>query len=109
MLSRAESQRPKFRSDYRFEKAFNAFYKVHTTAEQWWKARIRCEAEGTELMVPEHLDEADALPLLTVDILTKYEGVFVGIHDFYSERMFVTLNGEKTLYFIQLAKRSYEI
>lgn len=91
---RAGSERPKFRDDYRFETAFNAFYKVHYVPETWPKARIRCEAEGTELMVPENLDEADTVPVLILDVLEKSEGVFMGMHDLYAERVFVTLNGE---------------
>ncbi|CAG4963609.1 unnamed protein product [Parnassius apollo] len=90
-----ESQRPKYREDYRFEKAFNSFYKLHTATAEWSKAYIRCEAEGSELMVPETLDEADAMPLLIAPTLTNYDGVYVGIHDLYSERCFVTLKGWK--------------
>ncbi|CAK1600109.1 unnamed protein product [Parnassius mnemosyne] len=96
-ISRAflKSQRPKYREDYRFEKAFNSFYKLHTTAAVWSSAYIRCEAEGSELMVPETLDEADAMPLFIAPALTNYDGVYVGIHDLYSERSFVTLKGFK--------------
>lgn len=89
-----ESKRPKYRDDYRYERAFDAFYKLHPEAVDWHQARIRCEAEGTELIVPANLDEADSVPLLIAPILTKYEGVYVGIHDLYSERTFVTINGE---------------
>ncbi|XP_028164466.1 uncharacterized protein LOC114355696 [Ostrinia furnacalis] len=96
----AQSQRPEFRNDYRFEKAFNAFYKVHFVPEPWAKARIRCEAEGTELMVPENLDEADALPVLIMGILDKFLGVYVGMHDLYAERVFVTINGNVMLHSI---------
>ncbi|XP_069365905.1 uncharacterized protein [Maniola hyperantus] len=88
-----ESQRPKYRDDYRYEKAFDAFYKLHTEAVNWHQSRIRCEAEGTELFVPDNLDEADSIPLLITPILSKYEGVYVGVHDLYSERTFVTING----------------
>ncbi|KAL0849929.1 hypothetical protein ABMA28_011854 [Loxostege sticticalis] len=94
----AGSERPKFRDDYRFETAFNAFYKVHYVPETWPKARIRCEAEGTELMVPENLDEADTVPVLILDVLEKSEGVFMGMHDLYAERVFVTLNGSRLLH-----------
>ncbi|XP_068629126.1 C-type mannose receptor 2-like [Battus philenor] len=89
-----DSQRPKYREDFRFEKAFDSFYKLHSAAN-WHEARIRCEAEGSELMVPETLDEADAMPLLITSILSHYNGVYVGIHDFYSERYFVTIKGSK--------------
>ncbi|CAH2068951.1 unnamed protein product, partial [Iphiclides podalirius] len=89
-----DSQRPKYREDYRFEKAFNSFYKLHT-ATNWNNAHIRCQAEGSVLMVPETLDEADAMPLLITSTLTRYEGVFVGIHDLYSQRFFVTITGSK--------------
>ncbi|XP_045761497.1 uncharacterized protein LOC123864831 [Maniola jurtina] len=94
-ISRAflKSKRPKYRDDYRYEKAFDAFYKLHPEAVNWHQSRIRCEAEGTELFVPANLDEADSIPLLIAPILTKYEGVYVGIHDLYSERTFVTING----------------
>ncbi|KPI93512.1 Mitochondrial carrier triple repeat protein 1 [Papilio xuthus] len=88
------SQRPKYREDYRFEKAFNSFYKLHSAAN-WSNARIRCEAEGSHLMVPDTLDEADAMPLLIASALTTFEGVYVGIHDFYTERYFVTIKGSK--------------
>ncbi|CAG4921754.1 unnamed protein product [Colias eurytheme] len=88
-----ESQRPKFRDDYRYEKAFDAFYKLHTEAVDWYQARIRCEAEGSQLIVPDSLDEADSIPLLIAPILTRYEGVYVGMHDLYSERSFVTITG----------------
>ncbi|XP_014360259.2 lymphocyte antigen 75-like [Papilio machaon] len=88
------SQRPNYREDFRFEKAFNSFYKLHSAAS-WSNARIRCEAEGSHLMVPDTLDEADAMPLLIASTLTTYEGVYVGIHDFYTERYFVTIKGSK--------------
>ncbi|XP_038209059.1 uncharacterized protein LOC119830214 [Zerene cesonia] len=90
---RTESERPKFRDDYRYEKAFDAFYKLHTEAVDWYQARIRCEAEGSQLIVPDSLDEADSIPLLIAPILTRYEGVYVGMHDLYSERSFVTITG----------------
>ncbi|XP_045450291.1 uncharacterized protein LOC123659062 [Melitaea cinxia] len=89
----ADSQRPKYRVDYRYEKAFDAFYKMHPEAVDWYQARMRCEAEKTELFVPSNLDEADSMPLLVAPILTKYEGVYVGIHDLFSERTFVTIIG----------------
>ncbi|CAG9576073.1 unnamed protein product [Danaus chrysippus] len=88
-----DCERPKFRVDYRYEKAFNTFYKLHPEGVSWHHSRIRCEAEGTELMVPDNLDEADSIPLLVAPILTKYQGVYVGIHDLYSERTFVTIKG----------------
>ncbi|XP_026484709.2 uncharacterized protein LOC113392473 [Vanessa tameamea] len=88
-----ESKRPNYRLDYRYEKAFDAFYKLHPEAVNWYQARMRCEAENTQLLVPANLDEADSIPLLIAPILTKYEGVYVGIHDFYSERTFVTIKG----------------
>ncbi|KAJ0181339.1 hypothetical protein K1T71_003424 [Dendrolimus kikuchii] len=91
------SQRPQYREDYRYEKAFNTFYKLHHTPSVWADARVRCEAEGAELMVPGSLDEADAMPLLIADILNKYEGIFVGIHDLYSERNFDTISGKQIL------------
>ncbi|XP_045489259.1 uncharacterized protein LOC110997860, partial [Pieris rapae] len=88
-----DSQRPQFRDDYRYEKVFQVFYKLHTEAVNWYQARIRCEAEGSQLIVPHSLDEADSIPLLIAPILTKYEGVYVGMHDLYSERSFVTVKG----------------
>ncbi|XP_013148419.1 PREDICTED: uncharacterized protein LOC106110996 [Papilio polytes] len=88
------SERPAYREDFRFEKAFNSFYKLHSAAS-WSNARIRCEAEGSHLMVPDTLDEADAMPLLIASALTNYQGVYVGIHDFYTERYFVTIKGFK--------------
>ncbi|KAG6455581.1 hypothetical protein O3G_MSEX009292 [Manduca sexta] len=88
------SERPKYRDDYRYEKAFNAFYKIHQSAASWTEARIRCEAEGSMLLVPESLDEADAMPLLMTTIINRFKGVFIGIHDFYSERNFVTVTGK---------------
>ncbi|XP_045530117.1 uncharacterized protein LOC123717905 [Pieris brassicae] len=88
-----DSQRPQFRDDYRYEKVFKVFYKLHTEAVNWYQARIRCEAEGSQLIVPHSLDEADSIPLLIAPILTKYEGVYIGIHDLYSERSFVTIKG----------------
>ncbi|XP_072935703.1 C-type mannose receptor 2-like isoform X2 [Epargyreus clarus] len=88
----AKSERPKFRDDYRYEKAFGAYYKLHTAAN-WVQARIRCEAEGAQLIVPNSLDEADSMPVLISPILSKFQGVYVGIHDFYSERTFVTIQG----------------
>lgn len=90
----ADSQRPKYRFDYRYEKAFDAFYKMHPEAVDWYQARMRCEAEKTELFVPSNLDEADSMPLLVAPILTKYEGVYVGVHDLFSERTFVTIIGK---------------
>ncbi|XP_059049443.1 uncharacterized protein LOC131844546 [Achroia grisella] len=88
-----ESERPKFRGDYRYETAFNAFYKVHHAAAPWPTAKVRCEGEGAELFVPEHLDEADAMPILITSVLNKYAGVYIGVHDLYSERTFVSING----------------
>ncbi|VVC88663.1 unnamed protein product [Leptidea sinapis] len=88
-----EAARPKFRDDYRYEKAFDAFYKLHTEPFDWYQARIRCESEGSQLLVPISLDEADSIPLLIAPILTRFEGVFVGVHDLYSERSFVTIEG----------------
>ncbi|KAM3958245.1 C-type lectin 17 [Aphomia sociella] len=87
------SERPNFREDYQYEKAFNAFYKVHHAAAAWPTARIRCEGEGAELLVPQNIDEADAMPLLITTMLNKFPGVYVGIHDLYSERTFVSING----------------
>jgi hypothetical protein len=95
-----ESQRPNFRKDYRYEKAFNAFYKVHTEAEKWSTAKIRCEAEGAELMVPETLDEADSMPVLLMRTVNRHDGAFVGIHDFYTESVFVTVNGKQFMCFV---------
>ncbi|VVC88668.1 unnamed protein product [Leptidea sinapis] len=91
-----EAARPKFRDDYRYEKAFDAFYKLHTEPFDWYQARIRCESEGSQLLVPISLDEADSIPLLIAPILTRFEGVFVGVHDLYSERSFVTIEGYNT-------------
>ncbi|XP_023947934.2 uncharacterized protein LOC112052920 [Bicyclus anynana] len=88
-----DTKRPHFRHDYRYEQAFHAFYKLHPEAVDWHQSRIRCEAEGTELFVPDDLDEVDSIRLLIVPILTKYEGVYVGIHDLYSERTFITIKG----------------
>lgn len=93
-----DCERPKFRVDYRYEKAFNTFYKLHPEGVSWHHSRIRCEAEGTELMVPDNLDEADSIPLLVAPIHNKYQGVYVGIHDLYSERTFVTIKGESWFY-----------
>ncbi|XP_073947060.1 uncharacterized protein [Choristoneura fumiferana] len=87
------NERPTYRADYIYEKAFDAFYKVHHAAASWAVARARCEAEGTALLVPASLDEADSMPVLTANILTRYQGVFVGMHDLYSEKFFVTING----------------
>lgn len=67
---------------------------MHPEAVSWYHARMRCEAEGTQLLVPENLDEADSIPLLVAPILTKYNGVYVGMHDLYSERTFVTIKGK---------------
>lgn len=92
ILDTSVSERPAYREDFRFEKAFNSFYKLHSAAS-WSNARIRCEAEGSQLMVPDTLDEADAMPLLIASALTNYQGVYVGIHDFYTERYFVTIKG----------------
>ncbi|NP_001124371.1 C-type lectin 17 [Bombyx mori] len=89
-----ETERPAYRKDYIYEKAFKTFYKLHNTAATWPDAKIRCEAEGSELMIPESLDEADAMPVLITAVLSKYNGVYVGIHDLYSERTYVTLKGK---------------
>ncbi|KAI8430125.1 hypothetical protein MSG28_000528 [Choristoneura fumiferana] len=78
------NERPTYRADYIYEKAFDAFYKVHHAAASWAVARARCEAEGTALLVPASLDEADSMPVLTANILTRYQGVFVGMHDLKS-------------------------
>lgn len=87
------NERPTYRADYIYEKAFDAFYKVHHAAASWAVARVRCEAEGTALLVPASLDEADSMPVLIANVLTRYQGVFVGMHDLYSEKSFVTING----------------
>lgn len=86
--------RPNYRFDYRYEKAFDTFYKLHSAPTTWAEARIRCQAEGSELLVVDSLDEADAVVMLITLILNKYEGIFVGIHDLYSERSFITIRGE---------------
>ncbi|XP_041974333.1 uncharacterized protein LOC121729778 [Aricia agestis] len=89
-----EAKRPPYCKDYRYESAFDSFYKLHHTAVDWHRARIRCEAEGTELVVPESLDEATALMLVISPSLSKFEGVFIGVHDIYAEGVFVTINGD---------------
>ncbi|KOB69973.1 C-type lectin 17, partial [Operophtera brumata] len=94
---KSAADRPKFRPDYRYEKAFRGFYKLHQSASSWAEARIRCQAEGSELLVPDSLDEADSVPLLVTSILHRFEGIFVGIHDLYSERSFVTIKGSVML------------
>ncbi|XP_047510455.1 secretory phospholipase A2 receptor-like [Pieris napi] len=84
----------KFRMDYMWAHAFKTFYRLHDLATDWDQARQMCEAEGTTLLIPSSLDEIENLKLLMSNMKAHYTGVFIGIHDQFSDGHYVTVKGE---------------
>ncbi|XP_063821234.1 secretory phospholipase A2 receptor-like [Ostrinia nubilalis] len=63
-------------------------------AKNWFQARQICEAEGTSLLVPDSLEEMENLKLLISNMKAHYIGIFIGLHDQFSNGNFVNLKGE---------------
>lgn len=73
---------------------FKTFYRLHDLATNWLQARQICEAEGTTLLVPDHLEEIENLKLLFSNMKAHYTGVFIGLHDQFSNGNFINLKGK---------------
>ncbi|KAL0901639.1 hypothetical protein ABMA27_006848 [Loxostege sticticalis] len=84
----------KYRVDYMWAQHFKTFYRLHDLATNWLQARQICEAEGTTLLVPDHLEEIENLKLLFSNMKAHYTGVFIGLHDQFSNGNFINLKGE---------------
>lgn len=84
----------KFRSDYMWAQSFKTFYRLHDLATKWHQARQICEAEGTTLLVPDNLEEVENLKLLVSNMKAHYTAIYIGLHDQFSNGIFVNLKGK---------------
>nr|BAG54785.1 low-expression lectin 2 [Bombyx mori] len=84
----------KFRMDYMWAQMFKTYYRLNDLATNWDQARQICEAEGTYLFIPDSLDEMESFKLLMSNMKAQYTGIFMGLHDKFSDGNFVTLKGE---------------
>ncbi|XP_067010262.2 hemolymph lipopolysaccharide-binding protein [Anabrus simplex] len=82
------------------------YYKLHTTAERWEKARQICVSEGAHLIVINSESEANVVkeyfsrkPTFSGASHSSY--VFAGFHDKYAEGDFLTVTG------VPLSKSGY--
>nr|AQY54441.1 immulectin 5 [Hepialus xiaojinensis] len=93
-INSAKMTNPFFRSDYTYEPSQESFYKIHFETKSWLEARALCEAEGTSLVMPESKPEIEYLVKIMNDNLPENViAAYIGIHDMFSEGIFVTLTG----------------
>ena len=67
------------------------YYKVHTERKQWPEALITCEQEGAHLYVFNSKEEIDAVDELILRSSTGRTNYWIGVHDQYQERHYVTI------------------
>ena len=82
-----------FRTDYTYIAAVNSFYKIHTTAQNWFDAKLECAQEGANLFFAEDDDEQNAVMSLRNATQPDVKRVFVGISNLTSEGEFETIDG----------------
>lgn len=85
--------------DYMWAQMFKTYYRLNDLATNWDQARQICEAEGTYLFIPDSLDEMESFKLLMSNMKAQYTGIFMGLHDKFSDGNFVTLKGMFSIFY----------
>ena len=78
------------------------YYKFHTTAVTWFRAKQICEQEGAHLLILNSEREFTAIKAVWDTYPKLFSGgqnnfMHVGLHDLLQEGDFVTLNGKISL------------
>ncbi|XP_067010333.2 hemolymph lipopolysaccharide-binding protein isoform X2 [Anabrus simplex] len=75
------------------------FYKVHGHPLTWFEARLKCIAEGADLMVLDSMRSVEIFKALLsqfrddIQRATGYEVAYVGVYDFHKNNTFLTVQG----------------